>query len=128
MQHGICFQRVDEMRKINIAIILIGIILTLIFSYFIPYVWGGIIPGAIIGVIKRRSTKLISSFLIGFIGSLVVYFVYPINYLISLAKTVELLAGIQWFILILLFPLLYGLIELSAAGIVGEILSLISKK
>ncbi|AFZ71216.1 hypothetical protein Calag_1516 [Caldisphaera lagunensis DSM 15908] len=116
------------MRKINIAIILIGIILTLIFSYFIPYVWGGIIPGAIIGVIKRRSTKLISSFLIGFIGSLVVYFVYPINYLISLAKTVELLAGIQWFILILLFPLLYGLIELSAAGIVGEILSLISKK
>ncbi|MGC8572747.1 MAG: hypothetical protein ACP5L0_01880 [Caldisphaera sp.] len=116
------------MNKTNLIIYITSIALTLALSYFIPYVWIGIIPGIIMGLIRRRSLRLISSFLIGFIGSLLMYLVYPINYLVSLAKTVGALAGISWLILILVYPLLYGLIELSASGIVGEILNFKNKK
>ncbi|MGC8567036.1 MAG: hypothetical protein ACP5I6_05880 [Caldisphaera sp.] len=111
----------------NIIIVVVSVALTLILSYFIPYVWIGIIPGVIIGFMRRRSIRLISGFLIGFLGSLIMYFVYPINYFVPLAKSVGELAGISWLILILAFPLLFGLVELSAAGIVGEIIAITRK-
>ncbi len=112
------------MNKINIIIFIVSILLTLIFSYFTSYIWMGIIPGIIIGFIKRRSTRLISGFLIGFLFSLLLYLAYPLNYLASLDKVIGNLAGLPGIILLIIYPLLYGLIELSSAGFIGEVLTL----
>ncbi len=103
------------MKSQDLIYLIVSIILAYILQIFIPYPFTGIAVGLPLGFLSRRASA-ISGFLIGFLSSLSLYLLYPLNDVNKLAVIIGELININIpLIVILIYPLIYGLISLISA-------------
>ncbi|QXJ29072.1 hypothetical protein J5U23_01941 [Saccharolobus shibatae B12] len=98
----------------TIYLIVSSIILAYILQIFVLYPFTAIAIGVPLGLLSRKYSA-IGGFLIGFLSSLSLYLIYPINGVSKIAEIIGQLIGINPFLVILLYPLIYGTISLISA-------------
>lgn len=103
------------MKPQNLIYLIVSIILAYILQIFIPYPFTGIAVGLPLGFLSKRASA-ISGFLIGFLSSLSLYLIYPLNDVNKLSTIMGELIGVNIpTIVILIYPFIYGLISLISA-------------
>ncbi|MDP8012180.1 MAG: hypothetical protein ACP5F1_02910 [Thermoplasmata archaeon] len=99
---------------------IVSIILSYIFVFFTPYALTAIIAAIPLFVFKPKFSSLYG-FLIGFIVPLSIYIIYPFNYIVKLSNIIGSLVGFPSIIVIIIFPLLYGIIMAISSAIYSGI-------
>ncbi|QGA54022.1 hypothetical protein GFS03_05245 [Sulfolobus sp. E5-1-F] len=102
------------MKGLTIIYIIISIILAYIMQILVLYPFTAIAVGIPLGLLSRKYSA-IGGFLIGLLSSLSIYLIYPISDVVKIAEVVGQLLGINSFLVILLYPLVYGIISLISA-------------
>lgn len=102
----------------NKGFVLAGIIVSIALAYAslftILYAFGAIFLGIPLMVLSRRYSG-IAGFIIGIASAFSIYFMYPLSSISRLAGIVQQIIGIPSSLLIVLFPLMYGLIGAVSA-------------
>ncbi|MCH4816747.1 MAG: hypothetical protein QXY87_11555 [Saccharolobus sp.] len=98
----------------TIYLIVSSIILAYILQIFVLYPFTAIAIGVPLGLLSKKYSA-IGGFLVGFLSSLSLYLIYPINGVSKIAEIIGQLIGINPFLVILLYPLIYGTISLISA-------------
>ncbi|AKA75125.1 hypothetical protein SULI_11805 [Saccharolobus solfataricus] len=102
------------MKVSNMIYIIISIVLAYIMQIFVLYPFTAIVVGVPLGLLSRKYS-MIGSFLIGFLSSLSLYLIYPIDGVSRMAEIIGRLINANPFLAILLYPLIYGTISLISA-------------
>ncbi len=102
----------------NKGIIAAGIVVSIALAYaslfFITYAFGAILLGIPLMVLHRKYSG-IAGFVIGIVSSASIYLMYPIASVTKLAGIVQQIIGLPSTLLIILFPLMFGLIGAVSA-------------
>ncbi|AHC51962.1 hypothetical protein SUSAZ_08430 [Sulfolobus acidocaldarius SUSAZ] len=109
------------MKIRSIIYIIVSIILAYVFELFVLYPFTAILVGIPLGLLTRKYS-VIAGFLVGFIASLSLYLLYPLGNVVQLADKVGGILGLNGVIVVLLYPLIYGIISLLTALIVNLII------
>ncbi|MCI4434715.1 MAG: hypothetical protein GPW18_04465 [Euryarchaeota archaeon] len=99
--------------------IIISIILTFSFVIFIPYAWTAIFAAIPLYKLRERNSA-IAGFLIGF-STIVLYLFYPTNKLIELSGILGNATGLPGLLLILIYPLIYGIIMMLSSTLFSHL-------
>ncbi len=102
----------------NKGIIAAGIVVSIALAYaslfFITYAFGAILLGIPLMVLNRKYSG-IAGFVIGIVSSASIYLMYPLASVTKLAGIVQQIIGIPSTVLIIVFPLMFGLIGAVSA-------------
>lgn len=95
------------------GIIAAGIVVSIALAYgslfFITYAFGAILLGIPLMVLNKKYSG-IAGFVIGIVSSASIYLMYPITSVSKLAGIVQQIIGLPSMLLIIVFPLMFGLI------------------
>ncbi len=94
-------------------------LLAYIFVIFIPYAWTGIFASIPLYRINIKRAG-IAGFIIGF-STISIYLIYPSSKLLELSEILGKATGIQGLILIIIYPLFYGIIMMLSAMLFSEL-------
>lgn len=111
------------MRVKNILPIIVALILAVLFLLLFPFIFTAIILGIPLSVIRPKFSFL-TGLLIGFFTPLVFYLQYPLSSVLELSGRLSEITGIPSIVMIILYPLIYGII----AGLSSLFFSLIIVK
>jgi len=100
----------------KIIYIALSIILAYIFIFMLPFAWSAIFAAIPLLLLKPKNS-FIAGFLIGIIAPLSIYVIYPINYVLKLSNILGNIVGFPAFIILIIFPLIYGIIMAISAAI-----------
>ncbi|MDG6995820.1 MAG: hypothetical protein JRN52_07850 [Nitrososphaerota archaeon] len=87
----------------------LAIVLAYAFNLYVPVVWVGVI--AALPLLKlRKSYSLVFGFLVGLLVPMSLYLFYPLLMVMKLSAIVSQIASIPSVLVIVIFPLFYGII------------------
>lgn len=87
----------------------LAIILAYAFNLYVPVVWVGVI--AALPLLKiRKAYALVSGFVIGMLVPISLYLLYPLSMVVKLSVVVSQIASIPSVVVIVIFPLFYGIV------------------
>lgn len=95
------------MSKLDYLGVAVAVILAYAFTFLVPVVWIGAVASLPLLRI-RKVYALLSGFLIGLLAPMSLYLLYPLGMVSKLSVIVGQIASIPSFLVIVMFPLFYG--------------------
>jgi hypothetical protein len=86
-----------------------AVVLAYVFTFFLPVVWIGVVASLPLLRI-RKVHALLFGFVIGLLAPMSLYLLYPLGMISKLSVAVGQIASIPSFLVIVIFPLFYGII------------------
>jgi hypothetical protein len=83
-------------------------VLAYVFTFLVPVVWIGVVASLPLLRI-RKAHALLFGFLIGLLAPVSLYLLYPLDMVSKLSVTVGQIASIPSFLVIVMFPLFFGI-------------------
>ena len=90
----------------------VGLSYALIFT--VPYAIGAIAVGIPLLLLSKKSSGILG-FFIGFISAMSTYLMYPMSAFTELSKIISQLTSMPSFLIVVIFPLMYGIIACVSA-------------
>lgn len=97
------------MSKVVYVGAVLAVVLAYVLNLFVPIIWIAIVASLPLLRIRKRYAVL-SGFLIGLLVPLSLYLMYPIPMVGELSGIMGQLAGLPPFLVVVVFPLFYGII------------------
>lgn len=96
--------------------IALSIILAYLLIFLFPFAWTAIFASIPLLVLNAKKSA-ISGFAIGFIAPLSIYLLYPLEKVFDLSSIIGSIVGLSPLLLLVIFPLMYGIIMAISAAI-----------
>ncbi|QIW22918.1 hypothetical protein EWF20_01270 [Sulfolobus sp. S-194] len=110
------------MRVGNILSIIIATLLAVLFLVLFPFIFTAIILGIPLSAIRPKFSFL-AGLLIGFFTPLALYLQYPLSSVLELSTRLSEIIGIPSILIIILYPLVYGILAGLSAFFFSIIIS-----